>query len=252
MVMEYIPFVTTGVNRTEDIIIVCDHATNTVPAEVACGDLGLCASEMQRHIAFDIGAASVSQHLGTLLNAPVICSDFSRLVIDPNRGEDDPTLLMRISDGSLIPANRYATRADLDLRLNLCYRPYHAEITRLLAAREQPAVISIHSFTAKLQGGPMRPWHIGILSNCDRRLSDPLLCELSCEADILTGDNVPYSGYLPGDTMDRHARGSGYLHTLIEVRNDLIAAPGQQKKWAGRLAPLIQSAISRARAGKEI
>ena len=244
--MSYVPFVTTGQTRPANVIVICDHAANTVPPSVACGDLGLPTTDMNRHIAYDIGAAGVSRHLGEMLDAPVVCSNFSRLVIDPNRGEDDPTLLMRLYDGTLIPANRHADDAELHRRLTLCYKPYHAELSRLIGERDKPAIISVHSFTPQLNGRPPRPWHIGILSNDDRRLSDPLLVELQNHTDITTGDNVPYTGYLEGDTMDKHALPHNLLHTLIEVRNDLIEDESGQIKWAERLAPLIKTAISKA------
>ena len=73
---------------------------------------------MERHIAYDIGAYGLSLHLGRLLNAPVIASNFSRLVIDPNRGEDDPTLLMKLYDGTIIPANRHADGTERERRLD--------------------------------------------------------------------------------------------------------------------------------------
>lgn len=246
--MDYAPFVTAGSQRNENIIIICDHATNTVPPTIAGGDLGLQTSDMQRHIAYDIGAANVSTHLGMLLDAPVVCSNFSRLVIDPNRGEDDPTLLMRVYDGTLIPANRHATNADLEERLELCYHPYHAEVARLVAERDTPTIISIHSFTPQLKGRPLRPWEVSILSNHDRRLSDPLLDALYSQKHITTGDNVPYTGYLQGDTMYKHALPNNLLHTLIEVRNNLIVNEKGQENWATRLAPLIKTAIFEATA----
>ena len=207
--------------------------------------LGYPAADMNRHIAYDIGAAAVSRRLGEFLDAPVVCSNFSRLVIDPNRGEDDPTLLMRLYDGTLIPANRYADTATLNDRLNQCYRPYHTELARLISKRDNPVIISVHSFTPQLNGRPSRPWHVGILSNDDRRLSDALLAELYQDADITTGDNVPYTGYLQGDTMDKHALPDSLLHTLIEVRNDLIFDVKGQENWARRLAPMIKTAISK-------
>jgi predicted N-formylglutamate amidohydrolase len=245
--MSYVPFVTTGDARAADVIIICDHAANTIPPQVANGCLGLPKADMQRHIAYDIGAAGISEHLGALMDAPVVCSNFSRLVIDPNRGEDDPTLLMRLSDSTIIPGNRYADDAELNHRLNLCYRPYHRELARLVATRSNPALISIHSFTPQYRGRPLRPWHIGILSNHDRRLSEPLLAELYRQPDITTGDNVPYTGFLINDTMDKHALHARLLHTLVEVRQDLITTPQGQNDWAERLAPLLKTAISKAR-----
>ena len=245
--MTYDPFHLFGADRPGDVIVICDHASNHVPTAVAGGDLGLPAADMNRHIAYDIGAKGVSVALGEALDAPVICSNFSRLVIDPNRGEDDPTLLMRLYDGTMIPANRHADEAELQARLDLCYRPYHRALGQLVTARKNPIIISIHSFTPQLRGRPKRPWHIGILSNHDRRLSDPLLEALIQHSDIVTGDNVPYSGALKNDTMDQHALGPGHLHTLIEIRNDLIETEAGQQEWADRLAPVVTNAIAAAK-----
>lgn len=243
MTTTFKPFTITGADRSTDTLIICDHASNHVPDQINTGSLGLPDADMNRHIAFDIGAKGVSEHLGTLLNAPVICSTFSRLVIDPNRGEDDPTLMMRLYDGTIIPGNRHATQADIQTRLNLCHRPYHTAVSSLIASCKNPLLISIHSFTPRLNGRAPRPWHVGVLSGKDRRLSDALLHELAQEADINAGDNVPYNGELKGDCMDQHASQHGHNHTLIELRHDLIDTAAGQKKWANRLAPLLQRAI---------
>lgn len=243
MTTPFRPYNIFGAERVSDTLIICDHASNHVPTQINNGTLGLSDANMNRHIAFDIGAKGVSEHLGELLNAPVICSTFSRLVIDPNRGEDDPTLMMRLYDGTIIPGNRHATEADIETRLNLCHRPYHKAVAALIATRENPLLIAIHSFTPRLNGRAPRPWHVGVLSGKDRRLSDALLHELAQETDICHGDNVPYLGELQGDCMDQHASQHGHYHTLIELRHDLIDTPEGQVKWAERLAPLLQRAI---------
>lgn len=202
---------------------------------------------MNRHIAYDIGALGVARALADALDSPVIWSDFSRLVIDPNRGEDDPTLLMKLYDGTIIPANRHADAAERERRLDACHRPYHTALADLAASRADPVIVSVHSFTPQLRGRLPRPWHIGILSAHDRRLSDPFIAELAADPSLTVGDNEPYDGHLPGDAIDRHALQHGRLNTLIELRNDLIEAPDQQVAWANRLvAPLI-AALSRAR-----
>lgn len=244
--MSYTPFHVIGPDRGSPIVILCDHATNTVPPMVANGDLGLTTADMSRHIAFDVGAAGVATQLGAALDAPVCLSDFSRLVIDPNRGEDDPTLIMQLYDGSVIPGNRALDDAERARRLSLFYRPYHDAVAGVLAQRENPVIVSIHSFTPQLRGRPARPWHVSILSADDRRLSDPLLANLRALPDLCVGDNEPYTGALTGDTLDRHALAHGRLHTLIEIRNDLIRDAGGQAAWADRLAPLLKDAISKA------
>ena len=241
--MTYLPYHCEGKDRPGRWVIACDHATNTVPCEVAGGDLGLDPADMARHIAYDIGAAGVSRALGAALDAPVILSNFSRLVIDPNRGEDDPTLLMKLYDGTLIPANRAADAAERERRLALCYRPYHDALARLMA-RPDAVLVSVHSFTPQLRGRPPRPWQIGILYARDERLTRPMIDRLREESDLIVGDNEPYTGYLPGDTVDRHALRAGRPNVLIELRNDLIAdAPGQQA-WAMRLALILETVLA--------
>lgn len=233
-----------GPDRPGRWLITCDHASNRVPSWLNGGDLGLPTADMARHIAWDPGAAGVARHLAEALDSPCLLSTFSRLVIDPNRGEDDPTLLMKLYDGSLIPANRHAGAAEAERRLDALHRPYHAAYAQLAARRPDTVICAIHSFTPCLNGRPPRPWHVGILySHRDERLSRPLLDLLRNEADLCIGDNEPYSGHLPGDAIDRHGLGPKRLNTLVEVRNDLIATPQAQAAWAARLAPLLARAL---------
>lgn len=231
-------------------LVTCDHASNAVPAWVAGGDLGLPPEEMGRHIAWDIGAAGLARALARRLDSPAILSRFSRLVIDPNRGEEDPTLVMRLYDGTVIPANRHLDAAALGERLDRLYRPYHAALACLAAGRE--AICAIHSFTPRLRGRPPRPWHVAVLhSHRDGRLARPLLRRLAAETDLVIGDNQPYSGHLPGDSIDRHALRPGRLNVLIELRQDLIADPAGQEEWAARLAPHLAAALEEARGASQ-
>ncbi|MGX9354957.1 N-formylglutamate amidohydrolase [Roseobacteraceae bacterium S113] len=240
------PYWIEGETRPSRILVTCDHARNRVPAEINGGDLGVDPAEMERHIAYDIGAEGVSRALAEALQAPAIFANFSRLVIDPNRGEDDPTLLMKLYDGTIIPANRHADAAELERRLNAYHRPYHAALERLAARRDDTVICAVHSFTPQFQGRPPRPWHVGLLFAHDRRLAAPLLSQLRAEGDLCVGDNEPYSGHLPGDSIARHALEAGRPNVLIELRNDLIETPAQQQAWAARLAPMLVRAIETA------
>ena len=239
-------FWTEGEDRGSRWLITCDHATNRVPDWVGGGDLGIAPEDMARHIAYDVGAAGLAKGLGALIGAPVAGSDFSRLVIDPNRGEDDPTLLMRLYDGTVIPANRDAGPAERERRLNLLHRPYHAALERLSAARPDRAICAIHSFTPQLRGRAPRPWLVGVLySHRDERLA-PLLIERCRARGWVTGDNQPYAGHLDGDSVDRHALAQGRPNILIEVRNDLIADAAGQAEWAGHLAGVMDGLLEEA------
>ncbi|TKW68579.1 MAG: N-formylglutamate amidohydrolase [Paracoccus denitrificans] len=239
-------FWTEGEDRHSRWLITCDHATNRVPDWVGGGDLGIAADDMARHIAYDVGAAGVSRKLGALIGAPVIGSDFSRLVIDPNRGEDDPTLLMRLYDGTVIPANRDADAAERERRLERLHRPYHNALEKLAGARPDRAVCAVHSFTPQLRGRMARPWLVGVLySHKDERLA-PLLIERCRQQGWVTGDNEPYSGHLDGDSIDRHALAQGRPNVLIEVRNDLIRDDAGQAEWAKKLALVMDGLLEEA------
>lgn len=234
-----------GSDRPGRWLITCDHASNHVPDWVGGGSLGIDSADMARHIAYDVGAAGLARALGEHLNSPVIESHFSRLVIDANRGEDDPTLLMRLYDGTIIPANRRAGAVELIERLDRLYRPYHAAYADLAARRDDTVILAIHSFTPCLRGRAPRPWHVGVLySHLDDRLSKPLIARLQAEPDLCIGDNEPYAGHLPGDAIDRHALQPGRHNTLIELRNDLIGSQAQQQGWAARLAPILTRVLA--------
>ena len=111
---------------------------------------------MARHIAWDIGARGVTLGLAEHLGASAVLSRFSRLVIDPNRGADDPTLVMKLYDGTIVPGNRGVDAAEIARRTETLHRPYHeaidAALDAIVADGKTPALVSIHSFTPQLRG----------------------------------------------------------------------------------------------------
>lgn len=226
------------------ILILCDHAENTIPEPFA--NLGLRSEDLNRHIAYDLGAAPVAERLAKLLSAPALISCFSRLLIDPNRGLDDPTLIMQISDGLVVPGNAGLDEAAIAARVARYYTPYHQAIEREIdagiAAGKPPVVVSVHSFTQAWKGVP-RPWSVGVLWDKDPRLALPLLECLRTIPGILVGDNAPYTGQLKGDTLYRHGTRRGLAHALIEVRQDLILGPEGQAEWATRLAEVLRKVV---------
>lgn len=241
--MTYTAYEILGEDRDSRFLVTCDHASNLVPPDLG-GTLGLPEADMARHIAYDGGAAGVAAALGAALEAPVVRSRFSRLVIDPNRGENDPTLLMKLYDGTVIPANRAADAAEKQRRLKTYYRPYHAALARLAARREDTVIVSVHPFTPQLRGRAPRPWHLGILHAADARLSDALLDVLAGQRDLVVGRNMPYDGHLPGDAIEQHALRHGRHNTLLELRNDLIEDAADQALWGQRLAVWLKAALA--------
>jgi predicted N-formylglutamate amidohydrolase len=152
---------------------------------------------------------------------------------------------MKLSDGRIIPGNRHAGDAEVEKRLDLFYRPYHAAIAEQIAALRAsgviPTIISMHSFTPVWKDF-QRPWDVGVLWDKDGRLANPLMATLK-HAGFTVGDNEPYKGELEGDCMYVHGSLNGLPHVLIEIRQDLIATLDAAVKFAARLKPILDEAL---------
>jgi predicted N-formylglutamate amidohydrolase len=239
----FAPFDIVEGDRSLGLVLIADHARRDLPEEY--GDLGLPATEFQRHIAYDIGVEAVTTKLAALTGAPAVLAGFSRLLIDPNRGEDDPTLIRQLYDGTVVPANYPMAETEREYRLDRFYRPYHDAVGAMIASvaaasGKSPFVFSVHSFTPVMQGF-VRPWHAGVLWDLDDRAARPLIDMLARDPLLVVGDNEPYDGALRGDTMYRHAIVSGFAHVLLEIRQDLIADEGGADAWARRVAPIVDA-----------
>ncbi|WP_066716633.1 N-formylglutamate amidohydrolase [Sphingomonas pituitosa] len=217
----------------QDVLLLCDHASNAVPADI---DLGIDPRLLDLHIGVDIGAAEVTRALAATLDAPAILATVSRLVIDLHREPDHAGLIPATSDGHPVPGNVDADRAQ---RIARFHAPYH-RLLRAQVRRQRPALIlSIHSFTPKLeQGGLSRPWEVGILYNRDARAAHPAVAWFRAQG-IVTGDNEPYSGRLLNATLNRHAEAQGIPSIAIEIRNDLIRDATGVARWSAQLHALV-------------
>jgi predicted N-formylglutamate amidohydrolase len=232
------------------LILLCDHASNALPP--AYGTLGLPPEQLKRHIAYDIGAEAVTRAMSAALGVPALMTRFSRLLIDPNRGRDDPTLIMRLSDGAVVPGNRKPDAAERERRLSLYYEPYHRAIDtvidRFLAAGVAPILLSLHSFTESWKEFS-RPWHIGVLWANDARLARPLLDAFYAEGDLIVGENEPYSGQLEGDCLWQHGEQRGLASAIVEIRQDLIRDAAGQEAWAQRMVRITRKVLQDAGIG---
>jgi predicted N-formylglutamate amidohydrolase len=226
---------------TSRFVLFCDHAANYIPAELY--DLGLPASELARHIAWDIGAAGVTEALSEIFDAPAILCGASRLVIDCNRHLDASDLIPEVSDGTVIPGNLHLDEVSRAARIERWFHPYHDAVESVLLEREArgvpSAAVSIHSMTASL-AGQRRPWQIALSSHLDRRLADPLLAALRRPGDVAVGDNQPYHLDPEVDySIPFHALRRRLPHIQVEFRQDQIPDATSQHRWALRLAQAL-------------
>jgi predicted N-formylglutamate amidohydrolase len=226
---------------TSPFLLTSDHYGRLIPR--ALGDLGLPASELTRHIAWDIGIAGVADALSKHLGAHLVTQRYSRLVIDCNRPPDVPSSIPRISEATVIPGNEAITRETAQTRQQAIFDPYHRRIAEVIDTRLRQSIptvlVSLHSFTP-VYAGIARPWHIGTLYHRDTRLPPLLLKMLRAEADLVVGDNEPYAVSDETDyTIPVHGEARGLMNSGIEIRQDLIADPAGQMEWADRLARIF-------------
>ncbi|MFO6447464.1 N-formylglutamate amidohydrolase [Erythrobacter sp. NE805] len=220
------------------IVLVADHASNAVPADIT---LGIPERLMHEHIALDIGTEAIADLLAQEHAIPAHIAAVSRLVCDLNREEEAPGLVPEASDGHPIPGN---IGADREARLNRFHRPYHTALANWLATAQPALILSLHSFTPRLAtSDAARPWEVGVLYNADDRAARIAIPLLAAEG-LNVGDNLPYSGRDLNYTMNRHAEGEGRAYLGIELRQDLVATPGSDARWAALLARIAQRVAS--------
>ena len=241
---EPVPITVHNENGLSPFLIAVDHAGNSIPR--ALGRLGVPETELERHIAWDIGIAAVSRFMADALDATLVQQNYSRLVIDCNRAPGSETSIPEISELTPIPGNIGLSEDRKGARVREIFRPYHDRIATELDRRWQEsrpaALIAMHSFTPVFMGAA-RPWHAGVLYNRDPRFADMLMALLKREEGLIVGDNEPYSVTDASDyTIPVHGERRGLLHVEIEIRQDLIADDSRQRVWAALLARLLPQA----------
>jgi predicted N-formylglutamate amidohydrolase len=231
-----------GAEGRSPIVLLCEHASNYIPPEYA--DLGVSHSELQRHIAWDIGAAQVARHLSRLMDATAFLGTYSRLVIDLNRPLGARSSIVARSEATDIPGNVSLSAEERTRRAERIFIPHHAAIEAHLkervAAGRKTFLVAIHSFTPVYMGN-VRPWHVGVLFDKGASLAEAMMARLRASDPTLNvGANVPYQVSIDEDYgLLVHGDHAGNPAILIEIRQDLIAIPEAAEDWAKRLAPIL-------------
>jgi predicted N-formylglutamate amidohydrolase len=227
-------------------ILICDHASPRIPRRL--GDLGLAAADRLRHVAWDIGTAALARRLARILDAPLVLSGYSRLVVDCNRPLEVASAFCIRSEDVNVPGNLVLSDGEKVARAAAFYWPYQDAVHELVESRRgcdvPPAMVSIHSFTP-VYLGRARPWHIGVHYRLDRRLAALALEALRADATLTVGENEPYPVTLDEDyTIPVHAELRGLPYVLFEIRQDLLGAEPDINAWADRLGSLLAKALT--------
>jgi predicted N-formylglutamate amidohydrolase len=240
------PFDVVGVGSDAPYVFVCDHASRALPR--ALGSLGLPPSELERHIAWDIGAASLARGLQRALGGFLILQNYSRLVIDCNRPLSSPDSIVTQSEDTVIPGNLALSREQAEVRAVSIFEPYHARIRRELDERAASGrasfLIFVHSFTPAFRG-VARSWHAGVLHLENARAARALLAALRLEPGLVVGDNEPYAASTLTDFgLVEHAERRALPYVELEVRQDLLGDASGIVTWTERLARLLPRAFA--------
>ncbi len=236
------PYFVLHADSTVPVLLVCDHASDRVPA--ALGDLGLDPFARRCHLAVDIGAGPLTEYLADSLGATAVLAQYSRLVVDCNRDLLDAGAFLTFGDGIRVPGNSRMSEADKARRATEIHAPYHEAIDhqlgRFASLGITPIFVAIHSFTPVLDG-VARPWQVGVLWDRSSGLHEPFIDQLR-EAGFETGDNEPYSGKAPADyTVDWHAETRGLPCVGLEIRHDLVHDAAGVTRVGNVLRRIIES-----------
>lgn len=231
------PYGVVNPDGTSPYLLLCEHASPRIPRIL--GDLGVPEAERMRHIGWDIGAQALGLHLAHALDAALFSAGYSRLVVDCNRPEGNPSLMPEVSESTPVPGNRDLSDAARAARMEALFHPFQAAVSRRLDLRQaaglRTLVVGVHSYTPVFKDVE-RPWHAGILYGEARAFGTGLLHELAKEPDLILGDNEPYRIDADDYTVPVHGDRRGLPALLIEVRNDLIDTPAGVAEWGERLA----------------
>ena len=239
------PVLTVNPGGRGRFVLACDHASNRIPAPY--GDLGLTPHQRLMHIAWDPGAMAVATQLSQMLDAPLIASTVSRLVIDCNRRHDAADLIPTISERTEIPGNLHVGDTERQRRLIDFHAPFHAALESVLdcraAGREETILVTVYSFTPVYKD-VARPWPIGLIHGQDTHFTAALRDALVSDTpDLNVGWNEPYSA-MNGVTytLENHGDGRGLAASMIEIRHDEILEADGVARWSLRLAGALEAA----------
>lgn len=235
------------------IVLVCEHADNTIPSEF--GGLGLDETALNSHIAWDPGAFEVAMAMSSMLDAPLVAQRVSRLLYDCNRPPEAPSAIPAVSETYQVPGNLDLSAADRRARIERYYEPFRGTLAgvldRAMQRRLAPAIVTVHTFTP-VYGGKPRDVDIGILHDTDSRLADAMLRSMAGKSGFKIRRNDPYG---PEDgvthTLREHALSRGLLNVMLEIRNDLVSNAGGQHEIAGLVAGFITNGLTDCAADAE-
>lgn len=206
------------------ILLVCEHAGNYIPRSY--NNLGLGKTEINSHIAWDIGAKRLTLRLAETLSATSILHKVSRLVVDCNRHPSSSDIIPTRVANIDIPGNMNLSTSDFKDRLESFFYPFHGCLQQMVRSRlalgMKPIVVPIHSFTRTLAGRE-RDFDIGILFEAKTASVTEVTNYVRAHSPFACKENQPYSArMIKSYTLHESSRCLGAEGFAFEVRNDIL------------------------------
>jgi predicted N-formylglutamate amidohydrolase len=245
------------------LVFTCEHASDFIPPEYS--NLGLTSKYLrQAKDLFDLGSLKLAQGLAQNLNASMLYTEFSRLLIDANRflgvkTNHDNTyhaaalkteLLIEDKKGERlvpIPGNRVANyNKEEKYRWNKYVKPYYQEIKRLteqLADKfDRVYIFQIHSFYPKYKGD-IRKVDIGVIHN-KLPLAKKIIHQLRSITELRIGDNEPWGMRAVSGGLLEPLRKQGKVFIVgIDINNKHLRQQQAISKIQGILTTAIKNTI---------
>lgn len=238
--------------RIDHVLITCEHGGHNIPSAYRRLFRGR-ERLLDSHRGWDPGSLQLARLLARHLDAPLIASTTSRLLVDLNRSVSSPSLFSKFS-AALSSEERVRVLAEH-------YGPYRASVERevrrmMRQKRRRGGVVlhlSVHTFTPVFRG-EVRETDIGVLFDPSREL-EALFCgvwlrELRAGASplrrpLVVRANDPYKG--TDDGLTTHLRGmlpaDRYLGVELEVCQRFPRRGGAS--W-GRVQRHVAASLERA------
>ncbi len=227
-------------------LVTCEHGGNRIPPRYAKAFAGHRAL-LDSHRGWDAGALPLARQLAKALDAPLIASETSRLLVDLNRSEHHRALFSSISRA--LPDEERARILDEH------YRPYRADVIATVAASiaagKRVVHLSAHSFTPELDG-ETRNADIGLLYD-PRRRHESAMCNTwlatltEALPDMIVRRNYPYRGNADGLTtaLRRMHRADRYVGIEVELNQRLLTEPATYRKVCDVICATVHSSADR-------
>ena len=224
--------------RSVTVLVTCEHGGNRIPAKY-WPLYRRHRSLLESHRGYDPGALALARDFAAALDAELVYSTTSRLLVELNRSPRHRSLFSEVS--------RALPEDERRRILERYYEPYRTwvddKVREATAAGRRIVHLSCHSFTPRLDGVERRA-DIGLLYDPSRK-SEAALCLAwqralrAAAPNLRVRRNYPYRGYDDGLTTALRRSYADPLYAGIELEVNQKYPLGDLAAWRALRKTLV-------------